>query len=359
MRVILQCQPALIPLLSRCAGIDEIVPWGSPPPTFDVYAALMSLPTLLGTTLETVPADIPYLHADPGLVEHWRRQLAVVDGFKVGIAWQGSTTHAWDRHRSVPLTAFEPLAAVPGVRLISLQKGPASQQIAAVAGRFAVADFSDLVDRTAGAFMDTAAILNGLDLVICVDTAIGHLAGGMGVPVWLALHHTPDWRWLRGREDSPWYPSARLFRQPAPGEWGPVFARIAQELRELASRPAKKQRLMVEVSAGELLDKLSILRIKSQRITDPAKQRNVAIEKDVLISVRQSLPASRELEQLEEQLTRVNEQLWDIEDAIRACERQADFGKRFIALARSVYHNNDRRSATEASDQRVVGLGDR
>ena len=220
-RVVLQMPASTYSASFALCRHRRVVPWGSPPPAFDVYAALMSLPALFGTTLENIPAEIPYLHADPNLVEHWRRQLTVVDGFKVGIAWQGSTTHAWDRHRSVPLTAFAPLAEVPGVRLISLQKGPAAQQAESVSGGIPVADFGDLVDRTSGAFMDTAAILKGLDLVICVDTAVAHLAGGMGVPVWLALHHTPDWRWLRGREDSPWYPNVRLFRQPSPGEWGP------------------------------------------------------------------------------------------------------------------------------------------
>ncbi len=354
-RVVVQCQAALIPLLSRCAGIDEMVPWGSPSPAFDVWAALMSLPALLGTTVETIPAHVPYLHADPALVVYWRRQLAVLDGFKVGIAWQGSTSHAWDQHRSVSLAAFEPLAKVPRVRLISLQKRAGAQQIQELAGRFAVADFGELVDRTAGAFMDTAAILKSLDLVISVDTSIAHLAGGLNVPVWLALHHTPDWRWLRDREDSPWYPSARLFRQQTPCDWAPVFAAMTEALRETASRPARKQRLLVEVSAGELLDKLTILRIKSQRIVDPEKLRNIRTEMEALTGVRQGLAPSRELEELEEQLAAVNEQLWDIEDAIRACERGGDFGPRFIELARSVYRTNDRRAGLKRAINELLG----
>jgi hypothetical protein len=344
-RVILQCQAMLIPLLSRCAGLDEIVPLGSPPPAFDVWAALMTLPALVGTTLETIPAHVPYLRADPALAEHWRRQLSTIDGFKVGIAWQGSTTHAWDRHRSVPLAAFEPLAQVPGVRLISLQKGAAVQQIHELAGRFAVIDLGEQVDRTAGAFMDTAAILQSLDLVVSVDTAVAHLAGGLNVALWLALHHTPDWRWLRGRQDSPWYPSARLFRQPAPGDWAAVFAQMAEALLETASRPGRRRRLLVEVSAGELLDKLTILRIKAQRIGDPEKLKNIRAEMEVLTGVRESLAPSPQLAELEEQLAAVNEQLWDIEDAIRECERAGDFGPRFVELARSVYRTNDRRAS--------------
>ena len=343
--VILQCQTALIPLLSRCAGIDAIVPWGAPPPDFDVYAALMSLPALFGTTLETIPADVPYLHADPTLVEHWRRQLAVLPGFKVGIVWRGSTVHAWDQHRSVDLEQFAPLAAIPGVQLISLQKGPAAEQVQAVAGRFLVADFGELLDRTTGAFMDTAALMHSLDLVITVDTAVAHLAGGLGLPVWLALHHVPDWRWLRGRAESPWYPSALLFRQPAPGAWPDVFQQLAEALRERSSRTPVPRRWQVDVSAGELLDKLTILRIKALRIADADKLRNVQAELATLEAVRSTLRQSAELQESEERLALVNEQLWDIEDALRTCDREKDFGPRFIELARSVYRVNEKRSA--------------
>jgi tetratricopeptide (TPR) repeat protein len=177
-RVVLQCQGALVPLLARCRGLDEIIPWGAPAPACDAWAPLLSLPGLFGTTLAAVPAEVPYLFADPALVEHWRRQFAAVSGFTVGIAWQGSPRHAWDRHRSAPLACFEPLARVPGVRLIGLQQGPGREQLGQAA--FPVADFGDLVDRTAGAFMDTAAILHSLDLVVTIDTALAHLGGGWG-----------------------------------------------------------------------------------------------------------------------------------------------------------------------------------
>ncbi|MHB1425852.1 MAG: tetratricopeptide repeat protein, partial [Gemmataceae bacterium] len=230
-RVIVQCQAALIPLLRRSPGIDELAPWGEPSPPFDVQTPLMSLPGLFHTTLETVPADIPYLFADPDLAAHWQRQLSVVSGRRIGITWQGSPRHHWDCHRSVPLSAFEPLAQIDGVQLISLQQGHGVEQLRHWQGRTPVLQPGDFVDRANGPFMDTAAILCNLDLVIAVDTALAHLAGGLGVPVWLALHHTPDWRWLLERADNPWYPTARLFRQPAPGDWASVFGRIADWLR--------------------------------------------------------------------------------------------------------------------------------
>lgn len=230
-RVIVQCQGALIPLLTRSAGIDGLAAWGDPSPPCDVQVPLMTLPSLFHTTLETIPASIPYLFADPDLVAHWRRQLSPISGRRVGITWQGSPRHHWDRHRSVPLAAFQPLGQLDGVHLISLQQGHGAKQLQDWRGRLPILNLGDLFDRANGPFMDTAAILCNLDLVVAVDTAIAHLAGGLGVPVWLALHHTPDWRWLLERTDNPWYPTARLFRQPAPGDWASVFGRIADELR--------------------------------------------------------------------------------------------------------------------------------
>ncbi len=140
--------------------------------------------------------------------------------------------------RSIPLPHFAPLAAVPGVRLVSLQKGFGCEQIAGI--DFPLVDWSTRIDAAAGPFMDTAAIVKNLDLVVTSDSAIAHLAGGLGVPVWLALHVSPNWRWLLGRADSPWYPTMRIFRQTTPGDWTDVFARIAAELAKLAA--AKQNR---------------------------------------------------------------------------------------------------------------------
>jgi tetratricopeptide (TPR) repeat protein len=228
--VVVECQPPLARLLANCPGIDRLVPRGSPLPPFDVQAALLSLPRLLGTTMETVPADVPYLFADPGLVASWRQELDP-SACNVGIAWQGSATFAGDRLRSAPLRHFAPLARVEGVRLFGLQKGPARDQIRAVARQFAVTDLGSSLDEAGGAFLDTAAVMTALDLVITTDTAVAHLAGALGVPVWVALSVGPDWRWLLGREDSPWYPTMRLFRQSRPHDWDEVFERVADELR--------------------------------------------------------------------------------------------------------------------------------
>jgi Flp pilus assembly protein TadD len=224
-RVMVAAQPALVSLLSRCAGVDQVTARDEALPSFDVYVPLLSLPALFSTTLNTVPAEVPYLAADKGRVAHWRRELAALSGLKVGIAWQGSRGYRGDRERSTRLASFEPLARLPGVKLVSLQKGAGSEQLAAAP--FPVTDVGERLDD----FADTAAAVQALDLVITVDTAVAHLAGALGVPVWVVLPLAPDWRWLLGCEDSRWYPTMRLFRQTEWGRWEPVFARVAEALR--------------------------------------------------------------------------------------------------------------------------------
>jgi len=231
--VLVECQPALVTLLSRCPGIDRVLPEGTPLPDFDVQVPLLSLPGLFGTNLSCVPADVPYLFADNRLVERWRRELAGFGtAFRIGLVWQGNPTVRGDRQRSVPLIQFAPLACLEGVRLFSLQVGPGAKQLVHTGERLGVVDLGSRFDRSS--LEDVAAVLKNLDLVISSCTAIPHLAGALGVPVWLALAFVPDWRWLLEREDSPWYPHHRLFRQRRPGDWDEVFKRIAAELRSLS-----------------------------------------------------------------------------------------------------------------------------
>jgi hypothetical protein len=224
--VILGCSPALVALASSCAGIDRVVSWGQNIDAFDSYVALMSLPHLLGTSsLSTIPASSPYLQADPACAHQWRSRLAGDQKLKVGLVWQGYIGNTADDRRSAPLSQFAPLARVPNVSLYSLQIGPGSEQLA-------VAEFP-IINLAPSPLSDLAAVLVSLDLLITVDTAPAHLAGALGVPVWIALPKLPDWRWLLDRSDSPWYPTARLFRQTEPGNWQPVFDQMAQALKQL------------------------------------------------------------------------------------------------------------------------------
>ena len=321
-RVIMMCQPPLCALLAHCPGIERLMPHGDAPPEIDLHVPLLSLPRLLGTTLENVPADGPYLDAEPDLVEAWRHRLGAYPGLKIGIAWQGNPKFRLDRVRSLPLAQFAPLASVPGVHLLSLQKGLGREQLAAPERRFPVTDLGGQLDETTGAFMDTAAVMKNLDLVITSDTSIAHLAGALGVPVWVALNVVPDWRWLLDRDDSPWYPTMRLFRQTRLGHWEDVFHCMAEALRERLASPAAPLPIRVEVAPGELIDKITILEIKSEQITDAAKRHHVGTELAVLVEARDcAMPGSAELARLAAELKKVNETLWRIEDDIRLCER--------------------------------------
>jgi tetratricopeptide (TPR) repeat protein len=240
--VVVECQKPLLPLLRNCPGIDQLLAEGTELPAFDVHAPLLSLPLLLGTSLATIPADIPYLDPDAELQAKWQRELSGFSGFRIGIVWQGSLGYRRDRQRSFPLLHFARLARIEGVTLVSLQRGPGAEQLNACTDSFRVMDLGSRLDESSGAFMDTAAVMKSLDLVITSDTAIAHLAGALGVPVWLAASFVPDWRWLLQREDSPWYPSMRLFRQSAPGDWDGVFERMAEALsKRLSNRPGSRQ----------------------------------------------------------------------------------------------------------------------
>ncbi len=233
-RVLVQVQPALVPLLTQ-SGFGR---WLTTPVTaanFDIQSPLMSLAGLLGDLKGQPFWERPYLTADPNRVTQWERRLRDIAGFKIGIAWAGNPNMAQDRHRSVRLAQFAPLASVPGVRLISLQKGGPREQLAETVGQVDVINLADDLDSTGGAFVDTAAMMRNLDLVIAVDTSVAHLAGGLGVNVWVPLQISPDWRWLTCGEETPWYPSMRLFRQSEFNCWPPVFEAMANELRRLVT----------------------------------------------------------------------------------------------------------------------------
>jgi hypothetical protein len=311
--VVVECPGFLVPLFSTCKGIDRLVAEGEPLPAFDVQVPLMSLPGLLGTTLATVPAEEFYLQAEPSRVEVWSERLAGVGDFKVGVVWQGNRHHPGDRWRSFPLASLAPLAGVEGVRLVSLQKGPGVEQLREWGKRFPILELEGL-DAEGGAFLDTAAVMKNLDLVVTADTACAHLAGALGVAVWVALSGAADWRWLCGREDTSWYPGMRLFRQERLGEWRAVFERMAAQLRQLLEKRTTRRGVRIEVSPGELLDRFTILEIKAERIQGPAKLAAVRAEVAALRRLRsEAVSMSGEVERLAEALRPVNEVLWEAE----------------------------------------------
>ena len=226
-RPIVECQPPLASLLSRVSGVEGTIRRGEPAPASDFQIPLASLPGMLQIlAIDSIPAQVPYLRAEPSLVARWREKLAALPGVKIGIAWKGSATHPQDCHRSIAPEQFAALAAIPGVSLVSLQ---VDQHVPPALRALEAARLSD---QHAFTFDDSAAIVVNLDLVITCDTAVAHLAGALAAPVWIALPLAPDWRWLLGRDDSPWYPTARLFRQRRLGDWGEVFARIAVALEQ-------------------------------------------------------------------------------------------------------------------------------
>ncbi|HZB93031.1 MAG TPA: tetratricopeptide repeat protein, partial [Stellaceae bacterium] len=231
--VLLEAQPPLLPLLRTLAGPVQVVAQGETLPAFDLHSPLLSLPLAFGTTLDTIPASIPYLAASPDRIDKLAMLLPPPTSLRVGLVWSGNPAHRNDRNRSMALERLAPLLAVPDIACVSLQRDLRADEAAALPRYPAVCPLGAAL----GDFADAAAIVASLDLVIAVDTAVAHLAGALGKRCWLLLPHLPDWRWLLDREDSPWYPTLRLFRQPAPGDWDSVIARVAGELMRLASLP--------------------------------------------------------------------------------------------------------------------------
>lgn len=225
-RIILSVPDNLIALLSRATPQVELIGWGQVPPAFDFHIPLASIPLAVGMTQPFTPGR--YLSAEPARAVHWK-QLLGEEGFRIAIAWQGNEAVMGSEGKSFPLAALAPLAAIPGVRLIAVQKGPGREQLDHLPPGMTVECHA--FDEGPDGFLDSAAILEACDLAIMSDTGPAHLAGALGRPVWMALKHVPDWRWFLGRDDTPWYPSMRLFRQPRLGDWASVFAVMVDALK--------------------------------------------------------------------------------------------------------------------------------
>ena len=348
--IVISAQNCLHGLLKTLSPSIKLIKENEVALNFDYHCPLMSLSLAFNTTLENIPADIPYLCAEPERTENWKQKLGN-DGFKIGIAWQGSKGRI-DTGRSFALTEFYGISQVPNVRLISLQKHEGVEQLSKLPEGMKIESLGEDYDAGADAFLDAAAVMENLDLIISSDTAIAHLAGALGRPVWVALKHVPDWRWMLDRSDSPWYPTMRLFRQRTRGDWEGVFSDIANELvalicskQEITSLEAlKKPTPRAPISWGELIDKITILEIKSVKLLNETALANVRKELSLLAEIAGMQVRGSEVLNLKKKLRAVNEELWEIEDRIREKELADEFDQNFIALARSVYKRNDERT---------------
>jgi hypothetical protein len=232
-KVLVACHRKLVTLFQTVEGVDQVLTPEQPLPSVDYCTPLMSLPLAMKTRLETIPAQVPYVSAEPGEIAAWQRRLADDDdSFKVGIVWQGNPAFPNSRVKSCPLESLAPLFATSRCTFFSLQTGEAAAALRTQ--RSAGLPITDVAGDLQN-FSDTAAVVCALDLIITIDTAVAHLAGALRKPVWILLPFAADWRWLLDRDDSPWYPSACLFRQQHSGEWDGVIAQVAQRLVQLAA----------------------------------------------------------------------------------------------------------------------------
>ena len=228
-RLAVACSSELHPFIRQQPGVGMLFDHWERAPEFAAYCPLSSLPRLAGTRLATIPAEIPYARADPALTAVWAERLAVLlphAARRIGIVWAGRPTHHNDRNRSTALSAFHALTEIPGIALVSLQKGPSQVQIGGYWGHAPLVNLGPEIRD----FGDTMAVLECLERVVSVDTSVVHLAGAMGKEAWVLLPYAPDWRWLLDRSDSPWYPALRLFRQGVERRWEPVIEAVAREL---------------------------------------------------------------------------------------------------------------------------------
>jgi tetratricopeptide (TPR) repeat protein len=229
-KVFLRCRGELVSLLQNIRGIDKVLSYSEQLPDFDVYCPIATLPLLFGTTLDNIPANIPYIGVSPSSAEKWKNKIQKDNStLRIGLVWSGNPNNIALKNKSFPLETFMPLGELHKVAFYSLQMGDSSEQAKNPPEGMTLIDYTDEIND----FSDTAALIENLDLVISVDTAVAHLAGALGKSVWTLLPFSPAWRWMLYRDDSPWYPTMRLFRQPSPGDWESVIVRVRDKLRQL------------------------------------------------------------------------------------------------------------------------------
>jgi hypothetical protein len=311
---------------------------------------------------------IPYIKADPLRVEKWKAKLPK-DKLLIGIAWAGNPDSPADKGRSAPLEIFAPLAELPNVALVVMQKGKGLQESETASFADRLIRLGDDFDEGGQAFLDTAAIMMSLDRVVTVDTSILHVAGALGRPTDLLLRREPDWRWLARESDNVWYPSVTLFRQKTAGDWREPMERLRDNLlRVMGKAPdepsmpeqsaplSEPTRPLVPVSIGELADRRGILDLKTERASQKAVKAEAKRQRAALDPAWEAVLAQNDaLVGLDAELRAINAELWEVEDRLRLAEAQKVFDESFVALARSVYRLNDRRSEIKRRIDRMAG----
>jgi tetratricopeptide (TPR) repeat protein len=367
------CAPTKLHALIQASGIamEPLTPEQADQVTEGGWIPLLSLPWHLGVSPTNPILTEPYIKTTNELTAKWKRLLSLEQRPIIGLHWQGNPKAEIQelRGRSLCLEAFAPIAAQKPASLLSLQKGFGSEQLGSCSFQDRFVQCQDQVSDSWD-FLESAAIIANCDLVITNDTAVAHLAGGMGKTTWLLLHKVPDWRWGLESESSFWYPSMRLFRQKQAGDWDEVMERVAKELDRIlrftrvpqspapASSPAARkqalQSILAPISLGELIDKISILQLKAQHFAG-ASLENARMELKALEVIFNSLPFAMEAGPIE-RLKAVNNEIWQLEDGIAEQERNKEFGETYIQLARSIQQKNDLRAAIKKEINTTYGF---
>ena len=334
------------------------------------WAPLLHLPRSLAIDPARYSESVPYIKADPVRVEAWRKKLPE-RSFKIGIAWAGNPDSPAEKGRSIPLEFFAPLADIPDVSLVVLQKGKGLDELSTVSFRDRLIQLGEEFDEGGQAFLDSAAVMISLDLIVTVDTSIAHVAGALGRPLHILLRKEPDWRWLAREHDTVWYPSATLFRQDTAGDWTKPIERVRQAIMDRINpklvelKPAieptgiqdiDKSKPLVPVSVGELADRRGILDLKSERASARSVREEAKRQRSALDPAWQKIIDDNDaVIGLDQELRAINAELWDVEDKLRLAESKQSFDDEFVTLARSVYRLNDRRSEIKRRIDRLAG----
>lgn len=359
--IILETKNLLAPLMETNPYINEIVPivtTAQQLPQTDIQIPMASLPYIFKTTEETIPNQTPYIHPPHAMNNYWKLRMAHNKKFKIGIAWQDTKQSSGNiSEYTVPLAPLLSVIPPENVTIYLLQPSATATEMSLNMPHAALPQINTLKDLELEEhdLGGISALMNNLDLIISADNDFAHLAGALAKPVWVLLPKITSWRWMQHQMNTPWYPTMQLFQQYRHGMWHDVINQIGDTLQAMPALTTPSA-ITAEVPVGELIDKMTILEIKLKKITDEKKLVHIKNELSALTKTyNESVTPSKQLATLTKSLSNVNEQLWDIEDAIRTKEREKSFDADFIALAREVYQANDKRGHLKQEINALLG----